>query len=203
MSVLKTLAALAAVFVVTFCNSHSYAEDRYADFKALLPPGTVDVEITAEQSVVGRFAGFFTLRIQTFRQESDDVADSQSDDGTLALTFDSFRSQPADRPTNLSGLVVVGNQKFPSKIELIASPRGDDPHAFNVNLTGLTETELVGVATVDPDSITMRLHDNTPHRVAVILRQQPQTANPKPSLGAAVQSDAGGAGVNYAEGQHP
>lgn len=31
MPFVKTLAALAAVCVVTFCNRHSYAEDRYAE----------------------------------------------------------------------------------------------------------------------------------------------------------------------------
>src|SRR5687768_14428521 len=116
MSALKTFAALAVVAVGTFCARNLNAEDRYGDFTAQLPPGHADVNITVKEAVVGRFAGFFTLRMQTFRRESDNVAASRSDNGTLALTLDSFKSQPANHPTNLSGLVVVANQKFPSKI---------------------------------------------------------------------------------------
>jgi hypothetical protein len=204
MSALKPLTALACIVVVVSCYADSTEEeDQGVAHNPQLPPGWVDLNINVEEAVVGQFAGFFVLSTQTLCPEQGEILNSQSEHGTIALTFSSFESQPADRPTTLSGLAVVGNQKFPSKIQLIARPRGKDKHRFNVNLTGLTESELVGVATVDSDTITMRLHDNSPHTTVVILRRQSQRPNPTPSIGTDAQDEAGISNVFYPDGQLP
>ena len=203
MSAPKGFITLAAIVVVASSYAASPGEDQGVAHNPQLVPGWVDLNINVEEAVVGRFAGFFVLSTQTLHHELGRPINSQFEHGTVALTFDNFESQPVDRPTSLAGLAVVGNQKFPSKIQVIASPRGKDHRRFNVNITGLTESELVGVATVDPDSITMRLHDNSPHTRVVILRQQSQTPSPTPMVGRGVESDAGVSGIMYRKGQLP
>lgn len=199
----KTLVAFGFVAAV-MCSDHACtAEDPHAEFKAMLPSGSADVDITVEEAVVGRFAGFFNVEIRSLSHESGGVPAALPDHGMLALTLDRFDSQPAGRPTGLSGLAAVGNQTIPSKIRLKVRPRANDDRSFNVTLRGLTESQLVGVATVSSDSITLRLQGDNPHTTVVVLKPQPRTPQRKPVFGEAVQSDAGLTGVIGVESRRP
>lgn len=134
--------------------------------------GWEDIDVYAEEAVVSKFAGFFDTKIEV---SSPDVINPETELGALALTIADFSGKPVNHPTELTGLFTSGSDRIPSKVMLSLQQRADARNAFDVKLTGVSSSTLVGVATVDTGSITMRLQDGKPYTTVIVLRRHQQT----------------------------
>jgi hypothetical protein len=131
--------------------------------------------------VVGSFAGFFDVTLCTTHIEDGTVVHTDLETGTIALTFKEFASQPvpAGQPIGFNGMFVLARDKFPLPINLTAQQR-EQHNSFNVSLSGITDSESVGVATVDREAISIRLVDDGPNTTVLTLRRQASRSSQAP-----------------------
>ena len=74
-------------------------------------------------------------------------------------------------PTDFKGMFVFGRNKYPLSINLSTQPRKEG-NTSNVSLSGLTNSDSVGVAVVQRDTITIRLLDDSANITVLTLRRQ-------------------------------
>ena len=174
MAILKSVLLVAAMgtVVCTAQNSESRISRDTAPDQGPVP-GWLDIQIQAEEAVVGNFAGFFDVTLRTTHIEDGTVSHTDLEHGSIALTFKDFTNNPVpiDHPTGFSGMIVLGRDKYPMPINLTARQRKQG-NMFNVSLSGITDSESVGVATVDAEAITIRLVDEGPQTTVLKLRRQ-------------------------------
>ncbi len=183
MVILKSVLLVAAIGAVVCTGQEPETRTSGAFTDHATPPGWEDIHIQAEGAVVGEFAGFFDVTLRTTQIEDGSVTQTDLERGSIVLTFNEFASNPVkiDQPTGFSGMIVVGRDKYPVPINLTARQRRQG-NLFNVSLSGITDSDSVGVATVDGETITIRLVDGGPKATVLKLqRQSPQAKQTAPA----------------------
>ena len=180
MAILKST-VLVAAFATAVCTTQKPESEiaGVADIGPATNTGWIDIHIQAEEAVVGNFAGFFDVLLRTTHIEDGAVVQTDLERGTIALTFKEFASQPVspDQPIDFNGMFILSRDKYPSHINFTARQRKQRRNSFNVSLSGINESESVGVATVNRDTIFIRLVDDGPNTTVLTLRRQTSRAN--------------------------